>query len=305
MHEPKPLFEERMKLLLKDCKDYQDYLNSLKTPQRKSIRVNTIKSSIDEVKNILRHFEISQVPWCKEGFFINSKVIGLGNLPEHWQGKFFIQSAVSMIPALVLNPKQTDLVADLCAAPGAKTTHLASLVENKGLILANEIDKDRVKTLISNLQRCGVLNTVITLMDGLRFRGFEFDRILLDAPCSGTGTIRKSLKTLKIYNTKMITKLANMQKRLIENAFNNLKENGVLVYSTCSLEPEENESVVNHLLNKYNNAKIEKIDIKIKRSPAVLEFENEIYNDNIKNCLRIWPQDNDTEGFFVAKIKKS
>ena len=133
----------------------------------------------------------------------------------------------------------------------------------------------------------------------------KFDRILVDAPCSGTGTIRKSLKTLRIWNPNMVKRLSITQKQLIETAFNILKENGTMVYSTCSLEPEENEAVVDFLLNKYGNAEIEPIELKnIKKSSPILNFEDKEYNKNIKNCLRIWPQDNDTEGFFVAKIKK-
>ena len=142
-------------------------------------------------------------------------------------------------------------------------------------------------------------------MQGQWFKSLQFDKILLDAPCSGTGTIRKSLKTLRVWNPYMIKRLAGTQKQLIETAFNNLKENGTLVYSTCSLEPEENEEVVDFLLNKYKNAALEEINLKnLKRSEPILEFEKNKYSEEVKKCLRIWPQDNDTEGFFVAKIKK-
>ena len=141
-------------------------------------------------------------------------------------------------------------------------------------------------------------------MQGRFFKGFSFDRILVDAPCSGTGTIRKSFKTLRIWNPVMVRRLAGTQKQLIEAAFKNLKENGTLVYSTCSLEPEENEGVVDYLISNYPNAELQEIKLKIKKSPAILEFEGKKYSKEIKKCLRIWPQDNDTEGFFVAKIRK-
>ena len=134
----------------------------------------------------------------------------------------------------------------------------------------------------------------------------EFDKILVDAPCSGTGTIRKSLKTLRIWNPNMVKRLSITQKQLIETAFNILKPNGTLVYSTCSSEPEENEAVIDFLINKYDNAKVEGIEINnLKRSEPILEFEKQKYSEEVKKCLRIWPQDNDTEGFFVTKIKKS
>ena len=211
-----------------------------------------------------------------------------------------------MIPSVLLNPKEKDLVLDVCASPGAKTSHLAELMKNKGLIIANDYKYDRIKALSINLQRCGILNTIITLMEGKRFSRSEikFDKILVDAPCSGTGAIRKSLKTLKMWNPNMFKRLSGIQRQLISVAFERLKENGTLVYSTCSIAPEENEAVVDFLLKKYDNAKLEQINLPIKKSNIILEYEKELYNKEIKKCLRIWPQDNNTEGFFVAKIKK-
>ena len=143
-------------------------------------------------------------------------------------------------------------------------------------------------------------------MEGRYFKdsNIKFDRILVDAPCSGTGTIRKSLKTLRIWNPNAVKRLCGQQKQLLETAFQILKENGTIVYSTCSLEPEEDEAVVSSLLEKHKNAKLEEIELNIKRSEPILEFEGNKYNPEVKKCLRIWPQDNDSEGFFVAKIKK-
>jgi NOL1/NOP2/sun family putative RNA methylase len=213
-----------------------------------------------------------------------------------------------MIPPLVLEPKETDVVLDIAASPGSKTTQLAALMNNKGILVANDYQTQRMKPLSINVQRCGITNCVITLMQGQWFKrsNIEFDKILVDAPCSGTGTIRKSLKTLRIWNPNMVRRLAGTQKQLIETAFNILKPNGTLVYSTCSNEPEENEAVIDFLLSKYENAKVEEIGLNsIKRSEPILEFDNNKYNEEVKKCLRIWPQDNDTEGFFVTKIKKS
>jgi len=204
-------------------------------------------------------------------------------------------------------PKETDVVLDMAASPGSKTTQIASLMNNKGILIANDYTTKRMKPLSINIQRCGVTNCMITLMQGQWFKrsNIEFDCILVDAPCSGTGTIRKSLKTLRIWNPNMVKRLSITQKQLIETAFNVLKQNGTLVYSTCSLEPEENEAIIDFLLNKYENAKLEEIKLtNIKRSEPILNFENNNYNEDIKKCLRIWPQDNDTEGFFIAKIKK-
>src|SRR3989344_5892577 len=170
-------------------------------------------------------------------------------------------------------------------------------------ISINEL-KERLRALSVNLQRLGILNTIVTLKSNYSFKEMKFDKILLDAPCSGSGAIRKSLKTIKIWNQNMLIKLSGEQKKLILNAFDSLDENGVLVYSTCSIDPEENESVINFLLNN-RNAKLEKIDLDIKKSNIILDYGKEHFNDEIKKCLRIWPQDNDTEGFFIAKIRRS
>ena len=272
-------------------------------PLNKSIRINTLKISIKELRERLNEYNFKQVPWCKEGFWIKGPRTDLGNLKEHSLGYFYVQEAASMIPPIILEPKEHDLVLDLAAAPGSKTTQMASLMENKGIIIANDVKYGRLKALSVNLQRCGVLNTIMTLRSNYSFKDIKFDKILLDAPCSGTGAIRKSLMTLKIWNNSMITKLAGDQKKLILNAFDNLDENGTLVYSTCSVDPEEDEGVIDFLL-KNRKAKLEKIDLDIKKSPVILDYEKNSYNDEVKKCLRIWPQDNDTEGFFVAKIKR-
>jgi len=276
---------------------------------RRSIRVNTIKISIDKLKKRLeKNWNLEQIPWCKEGFYIEhikKERRDIGNLIEHSLGYFYTQEAASMIPPIVLEPEESDTVLDIAASPGSKTTQIAALMNNKGILVANDINSARMKPLSLNVQRCGITNCIVTLMYGQRFRNFEFDRILLDAPCSGTGTIRKSLKTLRIWNPLMVQRLSHTQKNLIDTAFSSLKPGGTLVYSTCSNEPEENEAVIDFLLNKYENAKLEDIRIDgLNRSKPILEFENNNYNEEIRKCLRIWPQDNDTEGFFVAKIKK-
>ncbi|MBS3172002.1 NOL1/NOP2/sun family putative RNA methylase [Candidatus Woesearchaeota archaeon] len=272
--------------------------------QKKSIRVNTLKISVNELKERIKHLKLKQIPWCKEGFLVESERTDLGNLEEHGLGYFYVQEASSMVPAEVLNPLPEDFVLDMAAAPGSKTTQIAAKMENKGYIIANDPDYLRQKPLTMNIQRCGIMNVLMTTMEGKRFEGFNFDKILLDAPCSGTGTISKSPRTILEWNPYTIKRLAGIQKQLIITAFNNLKENGTLVYSTCTLEPEEDEGIISYLLENNENAKLEKIELDIKSSKPVLEFNNEKYNSEVKKCLRIWPQDNNTDGFFVAKIRK-
>jgi len=275
---------------------------------RRSVRINTLKITIDECKKRLeKNWILTRVPWCKEGFWVEHKQgrKDIGNTVEHVLGYMYVQEAASMIPPVVLDPKPGEHILDMCAAPGSKASQIVQYMENKGVLVANDYRGIRLAPLGINLQRCGSTNTIITRMEGRFFKDVYFDKILVDAPCSGTGTIRKSLKTIKMWNPMMIKRLAGTQKQLIEAAFNCLKPNGTLVYSTCSLEPEEDEGIIDFLISKYDNARLESFELEgLKRSEPVLEFEGKRYDKEIKKCLRIWPQDNDTEGFFVAKIKK-
>jgi NOL1/NOP2/sun family putative RNA methylase len=289
-------------------KDYDKFIDISLRYLRRSIRVNTLKISVEKLKERLQdEWELTQIPWCEEGFWIkhkNEERRDIGNLIEHQLGYFHVQEAASMLPPLVLDAKPSELILDMCAAPGSKTTQIAIKMKNTGLLIANDYKGMRVRPLGINLQRAGLTNTMITLMEGQRFKGFQFDRILVDAPCSGTGTIRKSLKTIRMWNPNMIKRLSITQKQLLESAYNNAKKGGTIVYSTCSLEPHEDEAVVSWFLDNFD-VKIQEIKLDIKRSPPVLEFEGIKFNPDVKKSLRIWPQDNDTEGFFVAKFKKN
>ena len=303
-----PEFKEKFIERYKKLTDWEEFKKCSLTFLRRSIRVNTLKMSVPELKKrIEKVWELTPIPWCKEGFWIKHREgtrRDIGNLIEHSLGYFYVQEAVSMIPPIVLDPKPGETVLDMCAAPGSKSSQIAQYMQNKGVLISNDYKGIRLAPLGINMQRMGITNAILTLMEGRYFKDFQFDKILVDAPCSGTGTIRKSLKTIRIWNANMVRRLAGTQKQLISIAFDNLKPGGTMVYSTCSDEPEEDEGVIDFLLNKYDNAKLEEINLDIKRSEPILEFEGKKYNPEVKKCLRLWPQDNDTEGFFVAKIKK-
>lgn len=293
---------------LTDIETFKKYCLSF---LRRSIRVNTLKTDVPTlVKRLKEEWYLTPVPWCKEGFWVEHKGIGeekrrdIGNRMEHALGYFYVQEAASMIPPVVLDPKPGEIVLDMCASPGSKASQIAQYMQNKGLLIANDYKGIRLAPLGINLQRMGITNSIITLMEGRRFKGHQFDKILLDAPCSGTGTIRKSIKTLRMWNPLTIGKIAGQQKQLIKTAFENLKPGGTMVYSTCSLEPIEDENVVTHLLDTYPDAKLESFDIPIERGYVCDEFDGMKFHKDIQKCLKLWPQDNDTEGFFVAKIKK-
>ncbi|MBI2176403.1 RsmB/NOP family class I SAM-dependent RNA methyltransferase [Candidatus Woesearchaeota archaeon] len=301
-------FEQRYRQLL-GSSGYEDFLNHSLSYLNKSIRANTLKITVAELKERLlqQGFSLYQVPWCNEGFWVKGERTDFGNLVEHTLGYFYIQESASMIPAVVLSPQPGDVVLDMCASPGSKTTQMAAMMENKGIIVANDVTGDRMKPLGINLQRVGALNVVESQARGQQLTRLatKFDRILVDAPCSGTGTIRKSPETLRIWNPLMVKRLASQQKTLIDTGFSLLKPGGTLVYSTCSVEPEENEGVVDWLLQKYPDAATtEEIKLDIHRSSLIIAFEKSSYSSEVKKCLRIWPQDNNTEGFFVARIRK-
>ncbi len=287
--------------------DFEEFRKYSLSYLRRSIRINTLKTNIEDIKKRLeKDWILTPIPWCKEGFWLDTKTgrYDIGNTIEHYLGYIYVQEAASMIPPLALDPKEGERVLDMCAAPGSKTTQMAAMMKNKGMIVANEQSYSRIQALSFNIERCGAANVIISEMYGQAVKGTEFDKILLDAPCSGTGTIRKSLKTIGWWNPNYIKSLCKTQRRLLDTAWSLLKKGGVLVYSTCSLEPEENEEMISEFLEKHNDAKIEKIDLDIRHGDPVMEFEGKEYDAEIRKCLRLWPQDNDTEGFFIAKLKK-
>jgi tRNA (cytosine49-C5)-methyltransferase len=300
-----PEFKERFIERYSELTNFEKFKEYSMRNKRKSIRINTLKIGIEKFSKEFPELKLKQVPWCEEGFFVSSDRTDLGNLFGHSMGYFYVQEASSMLPVEVLNPKKDEFILDIAAAPGSKTTQMSAKMKNSGIIVANDNNYNRLKALTMNLQRSGVKNTIISLMEGRYFSGFEFDKILLDAPCTGTGTLRKSPYTILEWSPGHVRRVCGVQRQLIKTAFNNLKSGGTMVYSTCTLEPEENEGIVSYLLDEFDNAKVENIKVDIKSSKAVLESEGKEFDKRVSKCLRIWPQDNDTDGFFVAKIKKT
>lgn len=310
--EMKPLFEERMKKLLRDENDFSKYNEIVHTKPLNYIRCNTLKISCSELFERLRKRWNVLQPFSRypEIMLVEQELSPgeLGNAIEHLLGYYYIQEVCSMMSVIALDPKPGERVLDVCASPGSKTTQIAMDMNNTGTLIANDVKLDRLRILAANLERCGVMNSVITRNDGvglcdrLAREGFKFDKILLDAPCSGEGTLRSSAKTFLMWNVKVVDKLSREQKKLIANALKCLKVGGILVYSTCTHSPEENEEVVDFALKNFP-VQIEKVDLPLKCRPGVTLWDGEQYNKEVENCSRIYPQDNDSEGFFVAKLK--
>lgn len=314
--ELKPLFLERMKKVFNNEKDFEEYLKILEKEPVRSIRCNTLKIQPDELKK-----RLESKGWkIKQPFHENPEIMivenelqpgELGRALEHMLGYYYVQEIASMLPSIALNPQPEETVLDLCASPGSKTTQMAAKMENKGTIIANEISLGRLKILASNTERCGVSNAIITKREGTSFcnrlkqEGFEFDKILIDAPCSGEGTLRSTPKTAVMWSIHTVKKLSKIQKHLVEAAIEILKQGGELVYSTCTHAPEENEEIVDFVLKEFPNMKIEKITLPFKCRPGLTAWADKKYDSGVKHSCRVYPQDNNTEGFFIAKFKKT
>jgi len=276
--------------------EYGEFAKACDTPCRKSFRLNTIKAA-----GMAFDFARDPVPWCPEGFYTDRQV---GKTAEHFQGLVYVQESASMIPAMALAPAPGELVLDLSAAPGSKTTQMAALMENSGCIVANEIDRKRLNALRFNLNRMGVANTLVTHMDGTRFApAMKFDRVLLDAPCSDLGQLRDNPKALTTWGMGKVRRLSSLQKRLMDTAAALVREGGVIVYSTCTFWPQENEEVVDHAVARHGLA-LQRVDLGFKCHRGLGEYDGDRYHPDVEKASRIYPHDNDTGGFFVARLVK-
>jgi NOL1/NOP2/sun family putative RNA methylase len=313
---PKPKYIERISKLLDNSEDINNYLKITQTTPKKSIRVNTLKISTDKLTKKLKNkgWKFSQ-PFKDnpEILIIKSELNPgeLGKTKEHILGEYYIQELTSMMPILNLQPKADDSYLDIAASPGSKTTQSAISMKNKGTVIANDISIGRISVLSANLERLGITNTIITREEGeqlcnkLKKQKFSFDKILLDAPCSGEGKVRTTPRTFLEWSEKLLFKMSRTQKRLIVSAFEILKPEGEMIYSTCTHAPEENELIIQHLIDNFPN-QIEVLPIKLplKTREGITEWNNQELNSELKKAVRIYPQDNDTEGFFLCKIKK-
>ncbi|MFH1055918.1 MAG: RsmB/NOP family class I SAM-dependent RNA methyltransferase [Candidatus Altiarchaeota archaeon] len=277
---------------------YTEFIECCERPPRKSYRVNTIKADVDEITG---RFDSQPIPWCPIGFHTKDD---LGSTIEHYQGLIYIQESASMLPAEVLSPREGDVVLDLAAAPGSKTTQLAALMSNRGCVIGNDVDFHRLKTLRFNLNRMGVVNTVVTNMDGVRFNpDIKFDKILLDAPCSNVGQLRDNPDAIGTWSPAKVSRCSHLQKRLIASASTLLNDDGVLLYSTCTFSPEENEEVVDYAVREHG-LKVEEIEGKFKAHEGIRQWSGMEYDREVKKTARIYPHDNDTGGFYIAKLRK-
>ncbi len=296
----------QMQQLLADEQQFSQFKSFCHLPLRRSIRVNTLKITVaDFLEQVsVYDWQLTPVPWCDEGFWVSrgDESLPLGSVAEHLSGLFYIQEASSMLPvtALFAHTESAEYVMDMAAAPGSKTTQIAARMHNQGMILANEYSASRVKVLHANISRCGVTHSALTHFDAAVFGPAlpeQFDAILLDAPCSGEGVMRKDPQALKNWSIESCRQIAATQQQLLESAFHALKPGGTLVYSTCTLNSLENQQVVNALLNQFPGA-VEIVALNTLFSSAERVATAEGY-------LHVFPHCFDSEGFFVACLRKT
>ncbi|MEO0080035.1 MAG: RsmB/NOP family class I SAM-dependent RNA methyltransferase [candidate division WOR-3 bacterium] len=287
--------------------DFDSFLDAMCRPLKRTIRVNTIKATREEVCELLADAGLEPLPWCDIAFSVNNGA-GLGRRLAHFLGLFYIQEAASMVPPLVLGPRPGERVLDIAAAPGSKTTQMAAMMENTGLLIANDPSPQRIRGLIGNIDRAGCLNVAVCRMGGVSLAKLiagSCDRVLVDAPCSSEGTIRKSNEALARWSVRAIERFSRLQQGLICAGFQALRPGGMMVYSTCTVAPEENEGVVAHLLSRHPDAEVVEVELPgLVTRPALTEWSGTVFPEGVSRCRRILPQDNDTEAFFVALIKK-
>ena len=301
---------DRWKELYSD-NDFEKLLLTLSKSSFPSFRTNTLKTTTEIIKKelIQKGFIIEKVPWYADAFLLKNKSVReLTETDIYKNGYIYIQNLSSMIPALVLDPMPEEKVLDIAAAPGSKTTQIAALMQNTGELTANDASFKRLFKLKENLSQMGITNTKVLNLRGESF--WEklpeyFDKALVDVPCSMEGRIRcDDPKTYKDWSTKKIKQLAKLQRYLLRSAVSATKVGGSIVYSTCTLAPEENEAVIEWVMEKSPNAlSIEKISIPdLSLLEGISLWKNKKFK-NAKNTARVFPSET-MEGFFIAKIRK-
>lgn len=280
----------RMKSLLGD--EYSEFLKYYEADNFRGLRVNTLKCTPETLKSLL-NFELINTPFCKEGFYIPDDVVSLGNSPLHHCGAFYIQEPSATSAVEMLGVEEGDFVLDLCAAPGGKSTQIGAKLNGTGLLWSNEIVKNRANILLSNIERMGISNAVVSnchpdvLCEHL---ANQFDRVLVDAPCSGEGMFRKNQEAQTDWSEEHVKSCAERQLNILNSAKKALKSGGVLVYSTCTFSAEENEGVITRFLDENSDFELEDSGVIFGRP-------------TLNYARRIFPMDGG-EGHFAARLRK-
>lgn len=277
-----------------------------------TIRTNTLKTRRRDLAQTLVNRGVNLQPigaWTKVGLQIFDSQVPIGATPEYLAGHYILQAASSFLPVMALDPQENERVLDMAAAPGGKTTYISALMKNTGCVFANDANKARTKSLIANIQRLGCKNTIVCHYDAREFPKVigGFDRVLLDAPCSGTGVIAKD-ESVKVSRTeKDFIQIPHLQKQLLLSAIDSVDANsstgGVIVYSTCSVAVDENEAVVDYALRKRPNVKLVETGLQIGKE-GFTSYRGKHFSSKLLLTRRYYPHTYNVDGFYVAKFKK-
>lgn len=286
--------------------------NLLSIQRQQSLRINTLK----ENENVQAELHAlgwggEEFEWYAQGLTITAGLDALKASKLIEDGEVYIQNAASWLPVLALDPQPGEKILDICAAPGGKTSHIAALSDNKAFITANDNSRPRLARLRANMARLGVQNIDYALYDATQLTrkldGTQFDKILLDAPCSGEGMMNIQVdKDFATWSVAHIKRLQQLQKRILVQAWQLLKPGGTLVYSTCTMAPEENEAVIDYLLRHNEDVNVSQLAIAAglkNRSPAVMEWNDKHFDPRIMSAMRLTPS-KEIEAFFVCKLQK-
>jgi NOL1/NOP2/sun family putative RNA methylase len=271
-----------------------------------AVRVNTIKTTADQVMKAFDEDGVSYAPvgWNPELLTLDGKP---GRTWPYFLGWIHGQEEVSALPAAVLDPRPGERVWDACAAPGSKTTQLAALMDDRGTLVGNDNSLGRLSALRHNAERLGVTNLVVTKQDARNFStrplAFEaFDRAIVDAPCSCEGTCRKNPTVLDEWTLDHVRQVAGVQKGILARAVQATREGGTVVYSTCTFAPEENEAVLDHVLER-EACQLVGFETPLETAPGITEWDGETFDASVEKAHRVYPHQNDTGGFFCAKLE--
>ena len=291
----------RMQELLGE--EYPAYLRSLEEKPKRGVRVNTLKCTAEEFLRI-SPFALLPSPFAPEGFYLDEEYAGVGNTVQHHLGLFYMQEPSAMSAVQVLDPQPGERVLDLCAAPGGKSTQIAARLRGSGLLWSNEVVLSRAKILLSNIERMGVRNAVVSSAKpdtiAAKLAGY-FDKVLVDAPCSGEGMLRKEPQAALDWSEENVRACAARQLAILESAKECLRPGGVLVYSTCTFSLEENERTVLRFLERNAEFELLPVDAAFGRmsNPAWIGRAEQ----TVTHMRRILPADGG-EGHFIAKLRK-
>ena len=301
-------FEERMQDMLGSA--YPAFVRSYEKAKVQALRVNTLKGSVESFLEKAPFFDKTKarcVPWESNGFYYDEEMQP-GRHPFHEAGVYYIQEPSAMTPVSYLEAEPGEKILDLCAAPGGKTTQIASHMKNRGLLVSNEIHPVRAKILSENVERMGIQNALVTNETPKHLSelfGAYFDRILVDAPCSGEGMFRKNEEACREWSLENVRLCADRQDEILDCADLMLRPGGRLVYSTCTFAPEENEGSVARFLERHPDYEIVKVDKYEGMSGGKAKWTGNIHVKNIEDTIRLFPHLMDGEGHYLAVLQKA